>query len=473
MSPLLDACEVSFAYPQDGRGLAPVSLQVEPGAAVLVGGPSGCGKSTLARCLAGLIPHLYRGAYGGQVCVNGQPAVDTPLWRLAEQVGMVFQNPAAQMLAPTVEDEILFGLENLGLPRAEVAERLEAALERFGLAAMRRRSPQTLSGGEQQKLALAAITARRPAALVLDEPLSMLDTTAAFEFVAHTRELAAAGAAVIYCEHRQEYVRGLPGLQTVALPGRQPSPGPAQSAPAWPLAACQPFTLQVNGLSVSRGGRQILRDLDLSLPAGQTIALVGRNGVGKTTLFRALVGLQKYSGSIQVHIGSKMEPPQLGIVFQNPDLQLFNASVESEILYRLEQPQMALFEWVMAALELERYANTPPLLLSEGEKRRVALATMLMRSPRHGLLLDEPALGQDAAHKAILLQLLAAYAAAGYLVVFSTHDIELAAHADYLVLLGSDGIAAQGRPAEVLALGDVWRRLGLTLPEWVEAPCSA
>ena len=147
------------------------------------------------------------------------------LWRLAEQVGMVFQNPAAQMLASTVEDEILFGLENLGLPRDEMDRRLNAALERFNLAEMRQRSPQTLSGGEQQKLALAAITARRPAALVLDEPLSMLDTTAALEFVAHTQDLLSEGSAVVYCEHRQEYLRGLPGLQRISLGEKQPSPG--------------------------------------------------------------------------------------------------------------------------------------------------------------------------------------------------------------------------------------------------------
>jgi len=473
VSSLLQAHEVSFAYPQDGHGLRPVSLQIEAGEAALVGGPSGCGKSTLARCLAGLIPHLYRGQFSGEMRIAGENTSDLPLWRLAEQVGLVFQNPAAQMLASTVEDEILFGLENLGLPRDEIDRRLDAALERFNLMAMRQRSPQTLSGGEQQKLALAAITARQPAALVLDEPLSMLDTTAALEFVAHTRHLQSNGVAVVYCEHRQEYLHSIPGLQYIALGKKQPDPQALAVLPPWPRQGGEPFTLQAHQLNVPRGGRAVIQDLDLTIHGGGITAVVGRNGVGKTTLFRALTGLQPYTGSIKIHTGVAEAQPQLGIVFQNPDLQLFNASVREEILYRLEKPDTGLYEWLVDVLELTRYVKSPPLLLSEGEKRRVALATMLMRLPRHGLLLDEPALGQDEAHKAILLRLLRAYASAGHIVVYSTHDLELAAQADELVLLGPQGIAAQGPAAQVMRMEAAWQSLGFILPEWVRAKWCA
>jgi len=473
LSSLLQARDVSFTYPQDGHGLQPVSLKIEAGEAALIRGPSGCGKSTLARCLAGLIPHLYRGQLEGEVRIAGEHSAEMELWRLAEQVGMVFQNPAAQILASTVEDEILFGLENLGLPKEEIDHRLNAALERFGLTEMRQRSPQRLSGGEQQKLALAAITARRPAALVLDEPLSMLDTTAALEFVQHTQELQKEGSAVIFCEHRQEYLDAIQGLQHIALGYDQIDQSVVDAIPSWPLPGDGPLVLNAHGLNVSRGGRAVIQNLELSLQGGKITALVGRNGVGKTTLFRALSGLQPYTGSIQVETGEAAAEPQLGIVFQNPDLQLFNATVREEILYRLATPDMRLYGWVMDALELERYAETPPLLLSEGEKRRVALGTMLVRLPRHGLLLDEPALGQDDGHKAILLRLLQAYAEAGHIVVYSTHDLELAAQADELILLGPDGIAAQGPAAEVMRMESTWQRLGFVLPEWVRAKWCA
>ena len=473
MSSLLQAQEISFAYPQDGHGLRPVSLQIEAGEAWLVGGPSGCGKSTLARCLVGLIPHLYRGRFAGEMRITGESSAGLPLWRLAETVGMVFQNPAAQILASTVEDEILFGLENAGLARDEMDRRLHAALERFSLVELRQRSPQTLSGGEQQKLALAAITARQPAVLVLDEPLSMLDTTAALEFVAHTQELRHAGTAVVYCEHRQEYLRHLPGLQHLALGEKEPNPDSPAAVPPWPLPGDGPLSLQAHGLTVPRGGRTVIQDLDLTLDGGQITAVVGRNGVGKTTLFRALAGLQPYTGSIDVRTRAATAQPQLGIVFQNPDLQLFNASVREEVLYRLANPDMRLYAWLMAALALERYAETPPLLLSEGEKRRVALATMLMRLPPHGLLLDEPALGQDDTHKAIMLGLLRAYASSGHIVAYSTHDLELAAQADELILLGPQGIAAQGPAAQVMRNENAWQSLGFVLPEWVRAKWCA
>jgi cobalt/nickel transport system ATP-binding protein len=217
----------------------------------------------------------------------------------------------------------------------------------------------------------------------------------------------------------------------------------------------------------------VIQDLDLTLTGGKITAVVGRNGVGKTTLFRTLSGLQPYTGSIAVQAGSKAVKPQLGIVFQNPDLQLFNATVRDEILYRLENPDMHLFEWLVQALEMERYVDTPPLLLSEGEKRRLALAMMLMRQPRHGLLLDEPALGQDDEHKAILLRLLRAYASTGRLVIYSTHDLQLAAQADELILMGPQGIAAQGPAAQVMRMQTAWQSLGFVIPEWVRAKCCA
>jgi energy-coupling factor transport system ATP-binding protein len=464
MSSIVRAQEAAYRYPQHNHGLARLCLSMEPGERLLVTGPSGCGKSTLARCLTGLIPHLYHGTLEGEIWLDGQPTSDAPLWRLAERAGLVFQNPAAQMLAHSVEEEIVFGLENLGLPRGTITERLEATLARFGLREMRERPPQTLSGGEQQKLALAAITARQPPVLVLDEPLSMLDGTAAEELVSHLADLADSGAAVIACEHREEYFRTVPALRTLRLDG--PAPGDLEaSASHLHPAGTTNHRLEVKGLSVSLGGRPILRDLSFSMEPGQVVAIVGRNGVGKTTLLRALAGLQAHEGSVQMN-GSR---PDLGLVFQNADLQLFNASVREEILFRVPDPDLEFYAWLLAALGLTRYEEVPPLLLSEGEKKRVALATVLMRRPRHGILLDEPSLGQDTAHKAMLVRLARALAGAGQLVLLTTHDLPLAAQADRLALLGPGGLVANGPAAGVLHDDAAWAGLGLSVPEWVVA----
>lgn len=474
MTDLLRAEEIAFAYPQHGRGVQPVSLRLNAGEILHLHSPSGGGKSTLARCLTGIIPHLYRGQLHGAIWLAGQRTDQTALWQLTETAGMVFQNPAAQMLAASVEEELIFGLENLGLAGAEIERRVVQALEQFGLQDFRPRSPLSLSGGEQQKLALAAVMARRPPLLVLDEPLSMLDSTAAFDLVAALAALAGQGTAIVICEHRREYLSPLPHLHRLRLPS---PPGEAErvSVP-FPGSGEEPgargLALHARDLRVTRGGRTILDGWDIDLPGGQITAIVGRNGSGKTTLFRALAGLQSYSGQVSMQVDGRDKPPRLGLVFQNPDLQLFNASVQEEICYGLASPDPALYAWLVAALRLDSHMHTPPLLLSEGEKRRVALATLLMRQPPHGILLDEPALGQDQSHKTLLLDLLRACAQTGRIVAYSTHDIELAAQADRLILLGpTNGILAMGAPGDLLRQPGAWQQAGLRLPDWITPPC--
>lgn len=463
---VLRAGAVSFQYPQNQQGFGLFSLSVRPGESVLISGLSGSGKSTLARCLTGIIPHLYRGRFHGEVWLDGLRTDRTPLWRLSEKAGFVFQNPALQMITPTVEEEILFGLENLGLSRTVMRERLEEALAVFGLASMRLRSPQSLSGGEQQKLALAAALARKPPVLVLDEPLSMLDTTSSLALVGHLCDQIDAGLSTILLEHREAYLRAIPGLRIEKL--GEPA------GPELPALGSQPDeprpeqTLKIEHLRVMRGGREILKDLSVDLHSGQIVALVGPNGAGKTTFLRALAGFQSYLGQISLAQGG--ESPRFGMVFQNPDVQLFNATVREEILYQVAQPDMPWYQWLMAMLDLQRYEQMPPLLLSEGEKRRVALATVLMRRPGSGILLDEPALGLDHVHKAVLLHLLRALANQGMFVIFSTHDLELAAQADHLILLGGGELAAQGSPRQVMVDDRAWKEIGLVRPTWLELP---
>jgi len=465
----VQAEQVAFRYPQNGHGLDPTTLLIRPGELVLVSGPSGCGKSTLARCLTGLIPHLYRGVLTGTVWVDGMRTTEVPLWQLAERAGMVFQNPAAQMLASSVEEEVAFGLENLGLPPEVIRRRLDVTLARFGLDMLRTRSPQTLSGGEQQKLALAAIIARHPAVLVLDEPFSMLDGTAVVELVDHLMDLTRSGIAVLICEHRPEHLKAMPALRIVDLSGQAPlsalDPTREPAVPAFDFHTA-PFRLKVQGLTVWLGGQVVLRDLHFSASGGEVIAVVGRNGVGKTTLLRVLAGLQKHQGKVTVD----GERPDLGIAFENADLQLFNASVREEILYRVADPDVPLYAQLLEALGLWRYEGMPPLLLSEGEKKRVALATVLMRWPRHGVLLDEPSLGQDTAHKAMLIRIARGLADAGQLVFLTTHDLTLAAQADRLLLLGSEGLVADGPPSRVMRDPAPWAQIGLSVPPWVRIP---
>ncbi len=465
--PVLSARAMTYRYPQNGHGLPETNLESWAGEFWLVRGASGSGKSTLARCLTGLIPHLYRGEFHGDVVVDGLNTRTSPIWMLSERAGLVFQNPAAQMLASSVEEELIFGLENLGLPAGEITGRVRSMFDRFGLVDFRRRSPLSLSGGEQQKLALAAVMARLPGVLVLDEPLSMLDSTAATELVSHLEALAEMGTAVIVCEHRHEYLDGVRGLHYLDLPSPANSPvDAAQTEVPCFEEIDHPFRMDVDDLCVDLGRRRVVQHLSFCAHGGEVIAVVGRNGVGKTTLLRVLAGLQSFTGRVCVDDGADIRP-DFGIVYQNADLQLFNASVREEILYRLPRPDLQLYRQLIIAMGLERYEDAPPLLLSEGEKKRVALATVLMRRPRHGVLLDEPSLGQDSRHKEILLRTARALARAGRCVMITTHDLSLAAGTDRIVLLGAEGIEADGPSATVLDDAGAWMRCGLVMPRWV------
>jgi energy-coupling factor transport system ATP-binding protein len=470
MPVVLEAQEISFIYPQNNRGLAPTTLALTENEGVFISGNSGIGKSTFTRCLSGLIPHLYRGEFSGKVLINSDSTQDLPMWELSNRVGLVFQNPAHQMLAPTVEAEILFGLENLGLERQEMSHRLEETLALFQLDSFRDRSPHTLSGGEQQKLALASILARQPQIFVFDEPLSMLDTTSAFEFVSYIEKLINLGKSAVICEHRDKYLLQSPNFRKFLLPGIHKdilaNIEITSTHPDYPESQNH-FQLEIRNLSVEKSGNQIIRNMNFSLESGQIVAIVGRNGAGKTTLLRSMVGLQNFAGEMWIQNGIGQQKPQFRMVFQNPDIQLFNPSVREEILFKLPNPNTQRYDWLLEALDLKRYEDTPPLLLSEGEKRRLALALTLMQNAKHGILLDEPALGQDQHHKEILIQLLQKLSQAGFLVILTTHDLELAAHADQLILINPNGIVAQGSTKQVLKNERAWEAIGLIKPDWM------
>ena len=195
---------LTYTYPNAPReSITDVSLKIEKGEFTLITGPSGCGKTTLCRCFNGLIPHFYQGQMKGEIHVAGLNVVENQIYELAKHVGLVFQNPENQLFALSVEKDVAFGLENLGVPREEMRKKVDWSLQLAGIYDLRERAPYELSGGQQQRVAIASVLAMQPEVIVLDEPTSFLDPLSAkriFEVIHQLNQNL--GITVVLVEHR-------------------------------------------------------------------------------------------------------------------------------------------------------------------------------------------------------------------------------------------------------------------------------
>ncbi|OCG73583.1 ATP-binding cassette domain-containing protein [Microbacterium sediminis] len=465
-----------------------VSLEIRPGELVLLLGPSGSGKSTLALTLNGLIPHALDADVDGTVRIDGRDAAEMTPAQASTRVGMVFQDPDAQIVTSTVLDEVAFGLENLLLPVPEVLERSESALRRMGLWERRHDDPAVLSGGGRQRLAIACALAMRAPLLVLDEPTANLDAAGAAEVSAALAELVADGEqAVLLIDHDLEAalplatrVVALDREGRVALDGEPrallrehadelralgvwlPDDAPERPAAWTPTAE---IAVSARGLTVMRDRRALIRDVSLEIPARSFTAIVGPNGAGKTTLAQALAGVvPPPRGTVRVaglDAGSA-PPPRLaehvGFVFQNPEHQFIAHTVRGELAHSLRHLEAAERDRRVAEA-LERFDLTGledrhPFRLSGGQKRRLSVATALVAGadrPGGVLVLDEPTFGQDRARAEELLRLLDEVHRGGATVIVVTHDLRLVArHSTHTAVMDDGRLAAFGPTAEVL-----------------------
>jgi energy-coupling factor transport system ATP-binding protein len=509
--PIATFSGLTYQYPErEAPALRELSWTVAPGEFVTVTGPSGSGKSTLLRCLNGLTPHFSGGTFDGIVTVAGHDTRHYSPRVLARLTGFVFQDPEAQFVAGRVDDEIAFGMEQLGIPPVTMRKRVEEVLDLLGIAALRDREIATLSGGERQRVAVAAALALQPSILALDEPTSQLDPWGAEEVLAALNRLNEdLGLTVVLAEHRLERVVAHADRLTVLAPGGSIAldgppqeslrhteietlpallalgrrldwaplplsikegraaqrrdaaigrmPAPAPSDPALPGGASV-VTLQ----RVSAGWDRypVLRDIDLDVRPGELIALMGRNGSGKTTLLRLVAGLHRPSSGRVLIAGqdtTRLHPADIaqtvGYLPQNPSALFFAETLRAELAFTLKHhPQSGLEpEATLTSLGLEHATDHNPRDLSGGERERAALAAVLVGGPRV-LLLDEPTRGMDAVRKRALAMMLHRLRDDGVAILLATHDVELVAEvASRVVLLGDGRIVADGGPRTVLA----------------------
>ncbi|MGB9778989.1 MAG: energy-coupling factor ABC transporter ATP-binding protein [Candidatus Bathyarchaeia archaeon] len=201
---VIETKNLTYTYPGGTKpSISDVSIKIEKGEFTLITGPSGCGKTTLCRCFNGLIPHFYQGELKGEITVAGLNVLENPIYEMAKHVGLVFQNPENQLFALSVEKDVAFGLENLGVPREEMRKRVDWALNLTGIYDLRERAPHELSGGQQQRVAIASILAMQPEVMILDEPTSFLDPLSAKKIFEVIYELnKKLGITVVLVEHR-------------------------------------------------------------------------------------------------------------------------------------------------------------------------------------------------------------------------------------------------------------------------------
>ena len=493
-----------FGWTYAGRSrpaLHDIRFTLDPGQLLLVVGPSGCGKSTLARALAGIVPHALPGRWAGALLVGDREVASTPPGVLGQEVGLVFQDPETQLVMPHVADEVAFGLENRGWDRDRMLTAVPEALAEVGLAGFEARPTGALSGGEQQRLALADILAPLPHLLVLDEPTANLDPPGTVAVLQRLADLAARrDRSIVVIEHRLQAL--LPLADRVLLldgEGGQvafgaPADVAAHHAAAlaggrtWPavppLAPDAPVILQVDTVSaayppVAAGPpRPAVDAVSFVVRAGERVALVGPNGSGKSTLLQVVAGLRRpTAGTVRLGDGegrrddparlpSAALPGRLALVFQDPEVGFVARRAIDEVGGASAAPILERFG--LAAL-----ADEDPFRLSTGEQRRLSLAATAQHRPAL-LLLDEPTFGLDEQGRDAVARLLDEGRSAGQAQLMATHDPRLLPGCDRVVALRDGRVIFDGSAADFLASPpyeppEPWRLAGAASPVAVGA----
>ena len=547
MPAFIELKNLTFSYPTLGAPQPPalqdVSIQIEPGEYVAIVGANGSGKTTLARHLNGLLIPT-----SGSVLISGfdtqQPS---NLARIRSFVGMVFQAPEDQVIATIVEEDVAFGLENQGVPRAEILSRVDEALRTVGMESYRLRPSYMLSAGQMQRVALAGVLAMRPSCIVFDEATSLLDPQGRAAVLDMMDRLHADGMTIINVTHSMaeaararraialqkgrvafdgqpqdlfadvQRVRALgldlpPAGQTAfalhsvlpeipptlyrlsdllaALPPYPGNPDPLRAPEPVSLPVPSSALIEVQGLGhVYMAGTPLasraLQGASLSVTGAHAHGLLGATGSGKSTLLQHLNGLLlPQEGSVRVASFNLNDPAadlkalrkMAGMAFQLPETQIFEQYVGDEIAYgpRMFGMQQDVRDRVRQAMEMvgldfEGYKDRLTSALSGGERRKVALASILAFQPDI-LLLDEPTANLDPASRLDLAARLRALQATGVTLVISSHNMdEIALLADSLTLMSAGKDVLSGSAGMVFEQVERLKSLGLEPPATVQA----
>ena len=495
---------VSLIYPHSTTTVIEnLSFEISEGEMVLVMGHTGSGKSSLLRLINGLVPHHTGGILAGEIIVDGMSTRTTKPGELAGIVGIVGQNPLATFVTDTVEDELAFGMESLNFPPEVMRKRVEEVLDQVGLAPLRNRNIATLSGGEQQRLAIASALVMHPKVVVLDEPTSALDPVASEEILAILHRLVHdLSVTVILAEHRLERVIGyvdrilliegdgassigepseilkktdlVPpivrlsrelGLSEIGTSTREVRRQTQALRDELPDSTRLPFApaevaLSIKRITASYDEKVALKDINLDIRAGEITALMGRNGAGKSSLIKCAVGvLTPSSGEVLLagidiqDLKQSERSQRIGYIPQEPSDLLYLTSVGAECAQADEDNKLPDGSTLAALQEMlpTISENSHPRDLSEGERLTLVLSIVLAGSPEI-LILDEPTRGLDYEAKNRLMSILHYRSHENNVaVLMATHDVEIVAEvADRTIFLADGEKVADGPTLDVL-----------------------
>ena len=459
---MIEFKNVSYSYAfQDEPAIKDISFNVKAGEIVLCSGASGCGKSTLMRLANGLCPHYFKGTLEGEVIINGQNTKETPIYKLSQTIGTLFQDPEQQFFALNVEDELAFSHEWQGESVEQIKEKIERVEKEFGLENLLASSIHDLSEGQKQKVGLASILSQDPQVLILDEPTANLDPESTEQLAKKLMELKKQGKAILIVDHRLYWLEGVADRVIIMNGGkieregdfsilhdecmreefglRKAKVADIRSSLQDVTESAEDICLEVKNLFFAhKKGEMIFSNDAFAIPNGIT-ALIGDNGTGKTTLARIITGLNKASNAEFFLEGKKIVRDELllhiGIVLQNADYQLQMRTVLEEVstcLYLAQDKKTKQkrknfeqkAEEILQLFALEKLLARHPQSLSGGEKQRLVIACAFAKNPKM-LILDEPTSGLDGKNMQRIAKALEILVEKGTCIIVITHDLEL------------------------------------------------
>jgi len=408
---MLESQNISFSYDGKAEILRSLNLQVRPGEVVLLTGPTGSGKSTLTKCLSGFIPRSIDGEFSGQISIDGEDTSEYSVAEMSRLVSLVQQDPDSQICTLKVIDEVAFGPENYEFEPKMIENLVNSSLSAVDTSHLHNRITHALSGGEKQRLAIAAMLSNQPKYLLLDEPSASLDPKGVLSLRKILMELKEKNVGILCIEHNIDAIRPVADRILSISNGtitdwNQVDAEPSRSPTRTPVQGNTPL-LTLDGVNFSYGRTKVIHDVSMNIHQGEIIALMGGNGSGKTTLVSLLGGLLTPNkgrvnlGSVAISdIDRKDIAKRIAVVFQNPNHQIFERTVwkeqmlTSEILGGIDDDSEKESTNLLNSAHLGDLLDRNPFSLSHGQKRRLNITSTVAHTPEI-LLLDEPFIGQD------------------------------------------------------------------------------